>query len=191
MTPDLHFTTAFTLGLLGAGHCVGMCGGIMAALSMGSQASSPGKKPGASLLILLCYKPGTHSQLHSGRLSGRLHRRVSGWSGPPGRRDTTHPGRRHAHCHGPLPGRMVDGADPSGKMGAQTLAESPVRRTCRLSCPEPGTGARNRCPLGLASLWTGVQHTGLGCHQRPCPGVCQPDAGLWPWHPACAARPPA
>ena len=58
MTPDLHFTTAFTLGLLGAGHCVGMCGGIMAALSMGASQTSPGSKSGASLLILLCYNLG-------------------------------------------------------------------------------------------------------------------------------------
>ncbi|MCL6271008.1 sulfite exporter TauE/SafE family protein [Sansalvadorimonas sp. 2012CJ34-2] len=31
---ELSLTAAFLLGLLGAGHCVGMCGGIMAALSL-------------------------------------------------------------------------------------------------------------------------------------------------------------
>ena len=36
MTDSLSLSAAFILGLLGGGHCVGMCGGIMSALSIGS-----------------------------------------------------------------------------------------------------------------------------------------------------------
>ncbi|CAM3671665.1 sulfite exporter TauE/SafE family protein [Parendozoicomonas haliclonae] len=36
MTSEITLTAAFLLGLLGGGHCVGMCGGIMSALSIGS-----------------------------------------------------------------------------------------------------------------------------------------------------------
>jgi uncharacterized protein len=34
---ELSLISAFTLGLAGAGHCVGMCGGIAAALNLGGQ----------------------------------------------------------------------------------------------------------------------------------------------------------
>ncbi|MEH6590878.1 MAG: sulfite exporter TauE/SafE family protein [Halioglobus sp.] len=37
---ELSLVTAFTLGLAGAGHCVGMCGGIAAALNLGGQAGA-------------------------------------------------------------------------------------------------------------------------------------------------------
>ena len=33
--PDSGFLALFLVGLLGGGHCVGMCGGIVGALSMG------------------------------------------------------------------------------------------------------------------------------------------------------------
>jgi uncharacterized protein len=48
---ELQLLSAFALGLAGAGHCVGMCGGIAAALSLG----------GAS-------KPATTASYHLGRL---------------------------------------------------------------------------------------------------------------------------
>lgn len=34
-SPDLDFTAAFIVGLLGGAHCVGMCGGIVTALTFG------------------------------------------------------------------------------------------------------------------------------------------------------------
>ncbi|QFU76546.1 sulfite exporter TauE/SafE family protein [Halioglobus maricola] len=38
MTPtELSLVSAFTLGLAGSGHCLGMCGGIAAALNLGGQ----------------------------------------------------------------------------------------------------------------------------------------------------------
>ncbi|MFA0567062.1 sulfite exporter TauE/SafE family protein [Vibrio gallaecicus] len=39
MTPD--WVGAFFIGLIGAGHCMGMCGGIASLLSIGSQKPSP------------------------------------------------------------------------------------------------------------------------------------------------------
>ena len=35
MQPELGFTAAFIVGLLGGVHCVGMCGGIVGALTLG------------------------------------------------------------------------------------------------------------------------------------------------------------
>ncbi|MEE4302172.1 MAG: sulfite exporter TauE/SafE family protein [Pseudomonadales bacterium] len=45
-----HLLTAFTLGLLGSGHCIAMCGGIAAALGMRACATPSG--PGAAALAL-------------------------------------------------------------------------------------------------------------------------------------------
>ncbi len=39
---DPLYTMAFTTGLLGAGHCIGMCGGIVAALSISSEGQRGG-----------------------------------------------------------------------------------------------------------------------------------------------------
>ncbi|HAS6349424.1 sulfite exporter TauE/SafE family protein [Vibrio sp. IRLE0018] len=39
MTPD--FIGAFMIGLAGAGHCIGMCGGIASLLNLGQQQASP------------------------------------------------------------------------------------------------------------------------------------------------------
>ena len=41
MTDPLQAGSAFALGLAGAGHCLGMCGGIAAALNLGGQRSLP------------------------------------------------------------------------------------------------------------------------------------------------------
>lgn len=35
--PELSYLTAFIVGLLGGGHCIGMCGGIIGALTLGLQ----------------------------------------------------------------------------------------------------------------------------------------------------------
>lgn len=48
------FFSAFLIGLLGAGHCLGMCGGIAAALSFGISAAPPSRK----LMILISYNIG-------------------------------------------------------------------------------------------------------------------------------------
>lgn len=48
---ELSILSAFSLGLAGAGHCVGMCGGIAAALNLGGQANT-----------------GTTLMYHSGRI---------------------------------------------------------------------------------------------------------------------------
>ncbi|MTI12459.1 sulfite exporter TauE/SafE family protein [Sansalvadorimonas verongulae] len=55
MTDQLSLTAAFVLGFLGGGHCVGMCGGIMSALSIGSGAPPRSFK---SMSILLGYNFG-------------------------------------------------------------------------------------------------------------------------------------
>ncbi|MCB5185986.1 sulfite exporter TauE/SafE family protein [Methylobacillus gramineus] len=45
--PELSLVAAFLVGLLGGGHCAGMCGGIVGAVSL----SMPGSKPRLSLLL--------------------------------------------------------------------------------------------------------------------------------------------
>ena len=48
---DFTYITAFTIGLMGGVHCVGMCGGIVGALSFATQQNKSTKK--TSLLSLL------------------------------------------------------------------------------------------------------------------------------------------
>ncbi len=56
MIHELSITTAFLLGLLGSGHCIGMCGGIMSALSIGSGTSrNPGIILGYNIGRILSY----------------------------------------------------------------------------------------------------------------------------------------
>lgn len=50
--PELSIFSAFLVGLLGGGHCVGMCGGIVGAVSM----TLPGQRP--QLPYLLAYNGG-------------------------------------------------------------------------------------------------------------------------------------
>ncbi|WP_330959517.1 sulfite exporter TauE/SafE family protein [Photobacterium sp. 53610] len=52
MTTD--FFAAFAIGLLGAGHCLGMCGGIAAAITLGM----PGQQQGQRFPFLLLYNAG-------------------------------------------------------------------------------------------------------------------------------------
>lgn len=51
MTEPLSYLTAFTLGFLGSAHCLGMCGGIVGALSFNNQGRNP-------LAIHLSYQVG-------------------------------------------------------------------------------------------------------------------------------------
>lgn len=63
---EFTYITAFTVGLLGGVHCIGMCGGIVGALSFATQASS--KK---SIPILLAYNLGRlSSYTFAGALMG-------------------------------------------------------------------------------------------------------------------------
>ncbi|MDO6705349.1 sulfite exporter TauE/SafE family protein [Photobacterium sp. 1_MG-2023] len=48
------FFAAFMIGLLGAGHCLGMCGGIAAAITLGM----PGQQQQHRFPFLLCYNLG-------------------------------------------------------------------------------------------------------------------------------------
>jgi sulfite exporter TauE/SafE len=50
----LSLTTAFLLGLMSSAHCIGMCGGIMGALSM----AIPANRRSSRWWILLCYNLG-------------------------------------------------------------------------------------------------------------------------------------
>ena len=45
--PELTLLSAFLVGLLGGGHCVGMCGGIVGAVTL----SLPGQRPKVSYLL--------------------------------------------------------------------------------------------------------------------------------------------
>ncbi|MCM0149521.1 sulfite exporter TauE/SafE family protein [Photobacterium galatheae] len=63
MTSD--FFAAFAIGLLGAGHCLGMCGGIAAAITMGM----PGQRQGQRFSFLILYNAG---RLASYAIAGAL-----------------------------------------------------------------------------------------------------------------------
>lgn len=77
---EFSYITAFTVGLLGGVHCVGMCGGIVGALSFASQQN----KKAASwplLYLLLSYNIGRLiSYTIAGGLLGGLGWLVSIWS---------------------------------------------------------------------------------------------------------------
>jgi uncharacterized protein len=65
--PDSTFVALFLVGLLGGGHCVGMCGGIVGALSM----QGPGKRPG--WMLHLGYNAGRiASYAAAGAIAGAL-----------------------------------------------------------------------------------------------------------------------
>ncbi|TVS17640.1 MAG: sulfite exporter TauE/SafE family protein [Gammaproteobacteria bacterium] len=55
--------TAFTIGLLGSGHCLAMCGGIMGALSMRAVAASDATSDGRGALIATSNRGTLLSQL--------------------------------------------------------------------------------------------------------------------------------
>ena len=57
MTPDtLNYSYAFVLGLLSSAHCVGMCGGITAALTFGIPVET--RTPLRIFIITLTYNIG-------------------------------------------------------------------------------------------------------------------------------------
>ncbi|WP_211829613.1 sulfite exporter TauE/SafE family protein [Kistimonas asteriae] len=55
MPETLQYTTAIILGLLGGAHCIGMCGGIMSALTLSTPASNTLPR---RLSLLLAYNSG-------------------------------------------------------------------------------------------------------------------------------------
>lgn len=69
---DLSFGAAIMVGLLGSSHCIGMCGGIVAALNMGISEEA-GKKPSSLLLYHIGYNAGRIvSYVLVGLLAGSL-----------------------------------------------------------------------------------------------------------------------
>ena len=72
MPLDFTFGAAIIVGLLGSSHCLGMCGGIVAALNMGV-ADGPTSKPKSLLVYQLSYNGGRiSSYLLVGLLAGSL-----------------------------------------------------------------------------------------------------------------------
>jgi len=71
---DFTYITAFTVGLMGGVHCVGMCGGIVGALSFASQ-NEKIRTSSSLLTLLLAYNAG---RLFSYGLAGGLMGAV-GW----------------------------------------------------------------------------------------------------------------
>ncbi|MCW8330855.1 sulfite exporter TauE/SafE family protein [Photobacterium sp. SDRW27] len=51
---NIDFYAAFVIGLMGAGHCLGMCGGVAAALTLGM----PGQQHSSRWPYLFCYNIG-------------------------------------------------------------------------------------------------------------------------------------
>jgi len=77
---EFTYITAFTIGLMGGVHCVGMCGGIVGALSFASQNEK--NRVGSSLLtLLLAYNAGRlFSYSIAGGLMGAVGWLVSVWT---------------------------------------------------------------------------------------------------------------
>ena len=72
MAMDLSFGAAIIVGLLGSSHCVGMCGGIVAALNMGIS-EKDGKKTSSLAIYHLGYNAGRiTSYVLVGLLAGSL-----------------------------------------------------------------------------------------------------------------------
>lgn len=65
---DFNYLTAFIIGLMGGVHCIGMCGGIVGALSF-SQSESPSRARFGVFSLLLSYNLG---RLFSYTLAGAL-----------------------------------------------------------------------------------------------------------------------
>jgi len=69
---DLGFSAAIVVGLLGSSHCVGMCGGIVAALNMGV-GENVSKQPTSLFVYHLGYNAGRIiSYMLVGLLAGTL-----------------------------------------------------------------------------------------------------------------------
>ncbi|MDH5484904.1 MAG: sulfite exporter TauE/SafE family protein [Gammaproteobacteria bacterium] len=67
---EFSYLTAFTVGLLGGVHCIGMCGGIVGALSFGLSADKQQAKTSSNIFsLLLAYNGG---RLFSYALAGGL-----------------------------------------------------------------------------------------------------------------------
>lgn len=78
MPNTLQYTTAIILGLLGGAHCIGMCGGIMSALSLSMTEHKPA---GGRFTLLLSYNLGRiFSYAVAGFLVGTLGWFLGGFS---------------------------------------------------------------------------------------------------------------
>ncbi|MCP3871155.1 MAG: sulfite exporter TauE/SafE family protein [Gammaproteobacteria bacterium] len=79
---DLSLPLAFTVGLFSSLHCVGMCGGIMGALSYGLLPETRNKPP-RMLLFLAVYSLGRIASYGvAGGLMGSVGGRLLEWLGP-------------------------------------------------------------------------------------------------------------
>ena len=76
---EFTYLTAFTIGLMGGVHCVGMCGGIVGALSFGMQTQQKASR--ATLLsLLLAYNAGRlASYTLAGAIMGGLGWMAANW----------------------------------------------------------------------------------------------------------------
>lgn len=76
MLDQAMLITALTAGLLGGAHCVGMCGGIAGAISMGTRANK--HSPVSGWLYLLIYNAG---RIASYAMAGAIVGFLGGWIG--------------------------------------------------------------------------------------------------------------
>jgi len=77
---DFTYITAFTVGLMGGAHCVGMCGGIVGALSFASQ-NEKIRTSSSLLSLLVAYNVGRlFSYALAGGLMGAIGWLVSVWT---------------------------------------------------------------------------------------------------------------
>lgn len=75
---EFSYLTAFTIGLMGGVHCIGMCGGIVGALGMSTQ--SPSGHRGGLFKLLVAYNSGRiFSYTIAGGLMGSIGWLASHW----------------------------------------------------------------------------------------------------------------
>ncbi len=147
--------TAFILGLSGAGHCLGMCGGIAAALNLGGARSSA---------ITVAYHTG---RITSYTLLGALlglaaasidircmdHRpALSGWAA--------------ADWHGTVHCQLVARHGTAGASRRQTVATGATPLFDIATAAPLATGLRARPVLGPDALRPDLQQPGVGGHVR-------------------------
>ena len=58
MISEAHFTAGLVTGFLGSAHCVGMCGPLVAALSLSGQQTNTGRPGGRGIVFHLFYNIG-------------------------------------------------------------------------------------------------------------------------------------
>src|SRR5690606_26283934 len=185
------FFTALALGLLGGGHCIGMCGGLMGALTMAIPAQQ--RRGWPLWRVLLGYNLGRITSYGIARaLLGSIGWRIQDlglgpplrtlagllmiavgrypanwWSGLTRLDPPANVGRSAAACLWAVSGLLVARSDPTGASGAWDAEAYRVHGapTAARHTPPPGHDAGRT--LGLAAPRARLQNPGLAQQPEP------------------------